>query len=141
VWFHSPTWTLLQALTSMITPDQKHILIDGFYDDIVSPSAEDEELLERLVETFTPEVLLKEYDVQRFKYDLTGVDLMRKYLYQPTLNIDGIISGHTAEGTKTLLPNEARAKVDIRMVHNMRPERMIQLVKDHLAPTLPPKPA
>jgi acetylornithine deacetylase/succinyl-diaminopimelate desuccinylase-like protein len=133
VWFDSPTWVLLQALSSMITPDQKHILIDGFYDDIVSPSAEDEELLKRLVSTFTPERLLEENDVRRFKYDLSGTDLMRKYLYQPTLNIDGIISGHTAEGTKTLLPHEARAKIDIRMVHNMRPERMIQLVKDHLA--------
>ena len=133
VWFHSPTWTLVQALSSMITPDQKHILIDGFYDDIIPPSAEDEELLERLVSTFTPERQLDENDVRRFKYDLGGVDLMRKYLYQPTLNIDGIISGHTAEGTKTLLPHEARAKVDIRMVPNMRPERMVQLVRDHLA--------
>ncbi len=133
VWFHSPTWALVQALSSMFTPDQKHILIDGFYDDIVSPSVEDEELLERLVDTFTPEMLLKVNDVQRFKYGMAGVDLMRKYLYQPTLNIDGIISGHTAEGTKTLLPHEARAKVDIRMVPNMHPDRMVQLVKDHLA--------
>jgi len=133
VWFHSPTWTLVQALSSMITPDQKHILIDSFYDDIIPPSAEDEALLERLVSTFTPERQLDENDVRRFKYDLGGVGLMRKYLYQPTLNIDGIISGHTAEGTKTLLPHEARAKVDIRMVPNMRPERMVQLVRDHLA--------
>ncbi|MFZ5918448.1 MAG: M20/M25/M40 family metallo-hydrolase [Chloroflexota bacterium] len=133
VWFHSPTWTLVQALASMITPDQKHILLDGFYDDIIPPSAEDESLLERLIGTFTPERQLQENDVLRFKYDLAGVDLMRKYLYQPTLNIDGIISGHTAEGTKTLLPHEARAKVDIRMVPDMRPERMVQLVRDHLA--------
>ena len=76
---------------------------------------------------------LVENDLRRFKYDLTGVDLLRKYLYQPTLNIDGVISGHTAEGTKTLLPHEARAKIDIRMVPNMRPERMVALVKQHLA--------
>jgi acetylornithine deacetylase/succinyl-diaminopimelate desuccinylase-like protein len=133
VWFHSPTWALVQALSSMLTPDQKHILIDGFYDDIVSPSAEDEELLMRLAATFSPETQLQVNEVGRYKYDLTGVDLMRKYLYQPTLNIDGIISGHTADGTKTLLPHEARAKVDIRMVPNMRPERMLQLVEDHLA--------
>ncbi len=132
VWFHSPTWALIQALSSMFTPDQKHILIDGFYDDIVSPSAEDEDLLLRLAETLTPEAQLEVNNVRRYKYDLDGADLMRKYLYQPTLNIDGIISGHTAEGTKTLLPHEARAKVDIRMVPNMRPERMLQLLKDHL---------
>jgi acetylornithine deacetylase/succinyl-diaminopimelate desuccinylase-like protein len=133
VWFHSPTWALLHALTSMFTPDQKHILIDGFYDDIAPPSAEDEELLQRLATTFTPEIELEENLVKRFKYDLQGVDLMRKYLYQPTLNIDGIVSGHTGAGTKTLLPHEARAKIDIRMVPNMRPERMVQLLWDHLA--------
>ena len=108
VWLHSPTWLLLHALTSMVTPDQKHVLIDGFYDDIIPPSAEDEALLERLITTFTPETQLAEYDVRRFKYDLTGVPLLRKYLYQPQLNIDGLISGYTGEGTKTLLPNEAR---------------------------------
>jgi acetylornithine deacetylase/succinyl-diaminopimelate desuccinylase-like protein len=133
VWFHSPTWVLVHALAGMFTPDQKHVLIDGFYDDIASPSAEDEELLARLAETFTPDTQLLENDIHKFKYELSGVDLLRKYLYQPSLNIDGIISGHTAEGTKTLLPHEARAKVDIRMVPNMRPERTVQLVRDHLA--------
>jgi len=132
VWFHSPTWALVHALASMFTPDQKHILVDGFYDDIVSPSAEDVQLLTRLADTFSAETQLEENDVHRYKYDLSGADLMRKYLYQPTLNIDGIISGHTAEGTKTLLPHEARAKIDVRMVPNMRPERTLQRLQDHL---------
>ncbi len=116
----------------MITPDQKHILVDGFYDDVIPPSQEDEDLLAKLVETFDPEDDLLKNDVKRFKYDLTGVDLVRKYLYQPTLNIDGIISGHTAEGTKTIIPHEARAKVDVRMVPNMTPERVVQLLREHL---------
>ena len=132
VWFHSATWRLVHALSSMITPDQKHILVDGFYDDIIPPSQEDEELLEKLVETFDPRDDLVKNDVKRFKYDLTGVDLVRKYLYQPTLNIDGIISGHTAEGTKTIIPHEARAKVDVRMVPNMTPERVVRLLREHL---------
>lgn len=132
VWFDNPAWVLVQALAGMTTPDQKHILLDNFYDDILPPSAEDEELLVQLMDTFTPETELDENDIRRFKYDLAGVDLLRKYLYQPTLNIDGMISGHTAEGSKTLVPYEARAKIDIRMVPNMRPERMLQLVQDHL---------
>lgn len=133
VWFHSPAWALVHALASMLTPDQKHVLIDGFYDEVAPPSAEDEELLARLAETFRPETQLEANDVRRFKYDLQGVDLLRKYLYQPSLNINGIISGHTEAGTKTLLPHEARAKVDIRMVPDQRPERMLQRVRDHLA--------
>ncbi|MBX6342062.1 MAG: M20/M25/M40 family metallo-hydrolase [Thermomicrobiaceae bacterium] len=116
----------------MLTPDQKHILIDGFYDDVAPPSAHDEALLARLAETVDPADELEKHDVRRFKYDLSGVDLLRKYLYQPTLNIDGIVSGHTAEGTKTIIPHEARAKVDIRMVPNMDPERTVMLVRRHL---------
>jgi acetylornithine deacetylase/succinyl-diaminopimelate desuccinylase-like protein len=132
VWFHSPTWRLTHALASMFTPDQKHILIDGFYDDVAPPSAHDEELLASLEDAFDPEVELKKNDVQRYKYDLDGVELLEKYLYQPTLNIDGMVSGHYEEGTKTIIPNEAMAKVDIRMVPNMDPERMIELVTAHL---------
>jgi acetylornithine deacetylase/succinyl-diaminopimelate desuccinylase-like protein len=132
VWFHSPTWKLAHALTSMLTPDQKHILIDGFYDDVASPGAHDEALLLRLAGSFDSVSELEKNDVQRFKYDLDGVDLLKKYLYQPTLNIDGIISGHTEAGTKTIIPHEARAKVDVRMVPNMTPERTIQLIRDHL---------
>lgn len=132
VWYHSPTWRLVHALASMFTPDQKHILIDGCYDDVAPPSAEDEELLRALAQTFDERANLKLDDVQKFKYDLKGVDLLRKYLYQPTLNIDGIISGHTTAGTKTVLPNEARAKVDVRLVPNMTPERVIAQIRAHL---------
>ncbi|HEX5501545.1 MAG TPA: M20/M25/M40 family metallo-hydrolase [Thermomicrobiales bacterium] len=133
VWFGSPAWRLVHALATMITPDQKHILIDGFYDDVATISPHDEALLARLAPTLDPAEQLRANDVRRFKYDLAGADLLKKYLYQPTLNIDGLISGHTAEGTKTIIPHEARAKVDIRMVPNQDPERMLGLVRDHLA--------
>jgi acetylornithine deacetylase/succinyl-diaminopimelate desuccinylase-like protein len=132
VWFGSPAWRLVQALATMITPDQKHILIDGFYDDVASISPHDEALLAKLAPTFRPEEELRENEVRRFKYDLTGVDLLKKYLYQPTLNIDGIIGGHTAEGTKTIIPFETRAKVDIRMAPNQEPAKMLDLVRQHL---------
>lgn len=132
VWFANPAWRLTQALASMITPDQKHILIDGFYDEVAPPSAHDEELLARLAATLDPADQLRQNEVRRFKYDLSGVDLLRKYLYQPTLNIDGLISGHTAEGTKTIIPHEARAKIDIRMVPRMDPALTIERVRAHL---------
>ena len=132
VWFASPTWRLVHALASMLTPDQKHVLVDGFYDDVATISPHDEALLERLAATFNPDDQLRANEVRRFKYDLTGIDLLKKYLYQPTLNVDGLISGHTAEGTKTIVPHEARAKVDIRMVPNQEPGKMLDLVRQHL---------
>lgn len=51
---------------------------------------------------------------------------------EPSLNINGMISGHAAEGMKTLLPHEARAKIDVRLVPNMEPERVLEQVRRHL---------
>jgi acetylornithine deacetylase/succinyl-diaminopimelate desuccinylase-like protein len=133
VWFHSPTWVLVQALTSMLSSDQQTVLIDGFYDDIAPPLAEDEDLLKRLKATFSPGSQLEEHDVRRFKYDLDDIELLRKYLFQPSMNINAVESGHTGKGTKTVLPHEAHAKVDIRLVTGMDPERILRLVEDHLA--------
>lgn len=132
VWFDNPAWSLVHAMSSLVGRDQKHILVDGFYDEVVPPSAEDEELLIELARTFDPQNELETHDVLRFKYDLKGTDLLRKYLYQPTLNIDGLVSGHHGAGTKTVIPHEARAKMDIRMVPAMDPERTKRLVREHL---------
>lgn len=132
VWIHSPTWYLVQALSTMLSQDQKLILVEGIYDDVMPPSAEDLELLQVLARTFDESIQLKDYDVHRFKYDLTGVDLLRQFLYRPSLNIDGLVSGHWTEGTKTVLPHEARAKIDIRLVPNMDPARVIEQIQWHL---------
>ena len=125
-------WWLVQALSSMLSPDQKRITIDGFYDDVVSPGPDEVALLEALRDQFDASVPLRLNDAVRFKYDLDGLALLREYLYQPSLNIDGLITGDVGPGTKTVLPHEARAKIDIRLVPRMRPERVIAQVKDHL---------
>ncbi len=131
VWVGSPAWRLVQALVTMMD-DEEQIRIAGFYDDVVPPSAEDEALLENLAKTFDPEMQLAMWDAERFKYGLGGQALLRKYLYTPTLNIDGIWGGYTGGGMKTLLPHEVRVKMDVRMVPNMEPERVRERVLAHL---------
>ena len=132
VWYGNPAWRLAHALSTMITQDEKHILVDGFYDEVEPADAHDEALLAALAPTLDPAERLKGDEVRRFKYDLNGVDLLRKYLYQPTLNIDGIVGGHWQEGTKTIIPHEAKAKVDVRMVRNMTPEGTFERIRAHL---------
>jgi acetylornithine deacetylase/succinyl-diaminopimelate desuccinylase-like protein len=107
-------------------------LIRDIYDDVAGPSEEDLGLLRDLAGTFDPNVRLVDCDVRRFKYDLRGPDLLRQFLHQPSINIDGVVSGHWGEGAKTLLPHEARAKVHIRLVPNMQPDRVVELVRRHL---------
>jgi acetylornithine deacetylase/succinyl-diaminopimelate desuccinylase-like protein len=132
VWFHSPAWSLVHALSTMLTHDQKRILFDELYDDVQPPSAEDLALLDKLGDTFDETTQMKDYEVERFKYNLGGVDLLRQFLYEPSLNINGIKSGHTDEGTKTVLPHQASAKIDVRLVPRMKPEKVVEQVRRHL---------
>lgn len=131
VWVGNPLWRLTRALATMMDYAEQ-IQIEGFYDDVVPPSAEDEVLLQQMARTFDPANELLMWDAERFKYDLAGADLLRRYLYDPQLNIDGVWGGYTGPGMKTLLPHEVRVKMDVRLVPNMEPERVRQRIRGHL---------
>ena len=62
----------------------------------------------------------------------TGTEAVIEYLYQPTLNIDGIWSGYTGEGVKTILPHTATAKVDSRLPPGLDPNEALQKIRKHL---------
>jgi acetylornithine deacetylase/succinyl-diaminopimelate desuccinylase-like protein len=111
--------------------EHERITIDGFFDDVAPPTAEDEALLRDLGKTFDPANELWMWDAERFKHDVTGVDLMRHYLFDPTLNIDGIWGGYMGPGMKTLLPHEVKVKMDVRMVPNMEPHRVREKILAH----------
>jgi acetylornithine deacetylase/succinyl-diaminopimelate desuccinylase-like protein len=68
-----------------------------------------------------------------YKYRHAGVELLKKGLYLPIINIDGIQAGYNGRGTKTVLPRSASAKIDIRFGPNMEPEEVIEKVKRHFA--------
>jgi acetylornithine deacetylase/succinyl-diaminopimelate desuccinylase-like protein len=131
VWISSPTWRLLQALTSMMGHDEQ-ILIEGFYDEVADLDADEERLLDRLGEVFDERDVLAQHDAHRFKFEGGGEQLLRNYLTLPTLNIDGLISGWVGPGSKTVLPHEARARVDVRLVPNMEIDGTVRRLRDHL---------
>lgn len=130
-WIGSPPWRLLQALVSMMGRDEQ-ILIDGFYDEMAPPDADEERLYERLAEVFDAQTVLRQHDVQRFTREAQGETLLRAYLGLPTLNIDGLAAGWMGPGSKTVLPHEARARVDIRLVPAMSIERTLARLRAHL---------
>ena len=63
---------------------------------------------------------------------ITGRDSLLRYLFDTTLNIDGIWSGYTGPGMKTILPHKATAKVDSRLVPNQTPDEALALIRAHL---------
>ncbi len=131
-WVDSPTLRMIQALSTLTSKDGNEVLVDGFYDNVAPPSPEDMELIEKLEKTFDEETVKKEMKVKRFIDDVHGKEALLKYLYSPTLNIDGIWSGYIGPGTKTVLPHKITVKMDVRLVPNMTVEEVIPKIRRHL---------
>lgn len=130
-WLNNPAWRLVHALACLVD-GKENIRVEGFYDRVRGVADEDMALLRELGDALDERQQLRMYDARRFKYDLRGPDLWAKLFFTPTLNIDGLVSGYTGPGTKTLLPHEAVAKVDIRMVPDMDPQEVARTVRAHL---------
>jgi acetylornithine deacetylase/succinyl-diaminopimelate desuccinylase-like protein len=128
----SPVWRLVHALSTMVD-DNQDPAIDGIWDDVAEPSEEDIALVKKLAKNFDTRCYMEELGVKRFKVAGSREKLLRKYLFEPSVNIDGICAGYTETGSKTVLPDRAMAKVDIRLVPNMTIEGTRRKVKEHLS--------
>ncbi|MHC0038067.1 M20/M25/M40 family metallo-hydrolase [Pseudoneobacillus sp. C159] len=125
----SPTWRLIWAL-STLKDQQDRVLIPHFYDDVIEPT---EEEMKALAHYRYDERANKEYlGISKFVNNVTGMELKRKHLFEPTCNICGISSGYTGEGSKTVLPSKAFAKLDFRLVPGQDPHKILQHLRKHL---------
>jgi acetylornithine deacetylase/succinyl-diaminopimelate desuccinylase-like protein len=131
-WVDSPTWRMIHALSTMTSPSGNEVQIDDFHENVQPPSPEDAPLLEKLAETFDEDAVKQQLTVKRFIDDIHGKEALQRYLYTPSLNIDGLWSGYTGPGTKTVLPHQVNAKVDVRLVPNMRVDEVLPKIRRHL---------
>ncbi|MGI2328135.1 M20/M25/M40 family metallo-hydrolase [Planococcus sp. YIM B11945] len=125
----SPVWKLVWALNTLKDKDEK-ILIPGFYDDIEPITELDDQMLSHY--QLDEAALLNKLELDGFVLGLNGHELKHKHIFEPTCNICGIVSGYTGEGTKTVLPSEATAKIDFRLVPGQDPEKILQQLREHL---------
>ena len=129
----SAAWQLVRALNSL-KDQQERVLIDGFYENVIPPSEEDLALIEgdedaALEETMQREALLP--DGIDFIGKRRGTAL-RAAVFQPTCNIQGITTGYQGMGNKTIVPAEASAKLDFRLVPAQDPTDILKKLRDHL---------
>jgi acetylornithine deacetylase/succinyl-diaminopimelate desuccinylase-like protein len=126
----SPVWHLVAALSTLRSPEG-NVLIDGFYDDVVAPSEDDIALLEQL--PFEEEAERRRLGIDEFVGGASGIDLVRRYYFGPTCNIAGLYAGFIEPGTsKTVLPKEVLAKIDMRLVPNQDPDDIVAKLRKHL---------
>ena len=131
-WYHSPAWTLVSALASMVDPTGGEVLIDGFYDRVRPPSDKERQMLERLAATFDPEAFLKADSVARFRHPTDKTQLLEMVLYRPSLNICGLGGGDVGPGAKTIMPHQALARIDVRFGPDLSADQLVSLIRRHL---------
>ena len=112
-----------------IKDENERILIPGFYDAAKAPGEVETRLLEALpsMEAFTKE----HYGVREFVGGHTGLEF-EKAVYNPTANIAGIGAGWQGPGAKTVIPAEASAKMDFRLLPDQDPNVIFEQLRAHL---------
>ncbi|MEO6060716.1 MAG: M20/M25/M40 family metallo-hydrolase [Thermoflexales bacterium] len=125
-------WRLAWALNTIKGPDER-ILIDGYYDHVRALSAAEEAILREMPFGTEQEAILKDkWGIDGFVTGVTGYDAIKRLFFQPTATICGITTGWQGSGPKTVLPAKAMAKIDFRLVPNLTPEIVVDLLRKHL---------
>src|SRR5207248_1128264 len=78
------------------------------------------------------EALLADFGITDFLGGVRGLERLKVHLFSPTCTICGMLSGYIGVGSKTVLPSEARAKIDFRLVPDMDPNEIVRLLRAHL---------
>jgi acetylornithine deacetylase/succinyl-diaminopimelate desuccinylase-like protein len=128
----SPVWRLMHALSSLTSVDGNTILVPGYYDDVRPPTPEEQKLVNGVMGNWNEGKEKELLGVKQWIGGSTGKEAILRYLYDPTLNIDGIWGGYTGVGVKTILPHKATAKVDSRLPPNIRPDEALAKIRRHL---------
>jgi Acetylornithine deacetylase/Succinyl-diaminopimelate desuccinylase and related deacylases len=129
----NPANTLCKMIASL-TDDEGRITIEGFYDDVVNLSRSDRKMLSRAP-----------YDAREFMEEI-GVDALtgekgyttlERIGIRPCLDVNGIWGGFIGDGSKTIIPSSAHAKISMRLVPNQDSAKIAKLFAKHFKKLAP----
>jgi len=120
---------LVELLASMFDGDE--VTVDGFHDGVAVTEA-DRELVEAIPDDH--EAIVDDLDIDRLATDRPYYE---RVLLEPTLTINGLLSGYTGEGTATIVPHESTAKLDCRLVPDQDPDRVFERIEAHVESATP----
>ncbi|MDV3293631.1 MAG: M20/M25/M40 family metallo-hydrolase [Nitrososphaerales archaeon] len=125
----NPAWRLVGALNTIKQGDK--ILVPGWYDNMRRLTKEELQLIKS--QPYEADAVKKDLGITRFIGGI-GVEEVKKALVnKPTCTICGLHSGYTGKGSKTVLPSEAFAKIDFRLVPDQDPDDLHRKLTRHLA--------
>ena len=122
--------TYMIAALASLRDQEMNIKIEGFYDKVVKPTEGDR----RMMATIDPEVEKRKQLVgfDRLVRDPRPEEVIEQMLFTPTCNIAGVTTGYQGPGSKTVLPAEATAKLDFRLIPNQDPADVASQLRRHL---------
>ena len=129
----NPINTLCKMIASLID-ENGHITVKGFYDEVVELSRKDRKMLGRAP-----------YDAQEYMDGIgvkaltgeKGYTTLERVGIRPCLDVNGIWGGYTGEGSKTVIPSEAHAKISMRLVPNQDSKTIARLFAKHFKAIAP----
>jgi acetylornithine deacetylase/succinyl-diaminopimelate desuccinylase-like protein len=129
----NPIQALAEVIASLHLPDGK-VNVPGFYDDVLDVHPWEREELKKFG---GDEAAYKKFlGIEHF-HTAPGFTPFEAIRFQPTLEFNGIGGGYQGEGTKTVIPSEAFAKISCRLVPNQEPDKIKRLVMDAIRVRLP----
>jgi acetylornithine deacetylase/succinyl-diaminopimelate desuccinylase-like protein len=129
----NPAFVLAQMIAQM-KDRGGHIKVPGFYDDVVPLTQEERDAWATL--PFSEKQYRKDFGIPKLHGETDFTTLERTWA-RPTLEVNGLLSGFTGEGAKTVLPAVAMAKISMRLVPNQEPEKIAKLFEDYVRKIAP----
>lgn len=126
---------LLAKMVASLTDDLNRITVPGFYDDVLEVSKEERAQMAKA--PFDLEKYKQELDIDEVAGE-AGYTTKERTGIRPSLDVNGIWSGYTGEGAKTVLPSKAHAKISMRLVPNQDSKKIDALFKEHMKQIAPP---
>jgi acetylornithine deacetylase/succinyl-diaminopimelate desuccinylase-like protein len=130
----NPLHAMAQAVASLHTAEGR-VAVAGFYDQVVALADEERAALGDL--PFDESRYLQEVGAIS-GFGEPGYSLLERLWTRPTLELNGLWGGYQGQGSKTVIPSEAHAKISCRLVPNQDPQDIADKITRHLQAHLPP---
>lgn len=127
---NSASWYLMNAISSLRSADGR-ILVEGIYEQVQEPNERELALIDQYA-LKTPEELKEIYGLQLPVLKEERQEFLRRFYFEPAINIEGFGSGYQGQGVKTILPAHASAKMEVRLVPGLQPYDVLDKIRKQL---------
>jgi acetylornithine deacetylase/succinyl-diaminopimelate desuccinylase-like protein len=131
----NPAEALARMIASCRDPETGRITIPGFYDDVIPLTEQERAQWSTL--PFDEEAYQRELGVDALLHE-DDFGVLERTWARPTFEVNGLLSGFTGKGSKTVLPAKAMAKVSMRLVADQNPDAIMAAAEAHFRSVTPP---